>query len=567
MNPLNRMSSKKTVSQIGTFLQQVPLVNEPFSRHSELIVNQLALDSRQISAGDGFIALQGGAQHGLDYLQTVLTKQPGLVISDRALSKVEQDALNVHNQRNAQGAITSVTCAVFVVDHLAEKLADLAHWFYNQPSEHIKVVGITGTNGKTSTAFYTAQLLSGLNQKVALIGTLGNGLFGDLQTTQNTTPDVVSVHRLLAEFIELGAGWVLMEVSSHALELGRIKNIAFETVALTQITRDHMDFHGTVEHYQAAKQKLFTDYHSKYQVLNLKDAVGQKLAKFERLGGLGDVSGLSGFGRLFGYAINRPFGHAEADTHQTMSYAELQCTQVLLAPNGMTLNLMYKGETFIVKVPLLGVFNAENVLCACSIILSNDLLNTNVQTILPLLENLHSVEGRMQQISQSPSVIVDFAHTPDALEQVLMAVKQHLINDRHNHNHHNQKNPSGKLWVVFGCGGDRDQGKRPLMASIAETIADKVMVTDDNPRFEDAQQIRAQILKGFKQPKSVLQQADRKQAIESVLANAQPEDIVVIAGKGHEHYQDIQGVKTPFSDEQVVFNWLSHTQKASTNGQ
>jgi len=321
-------------------------------------------------------------------------------------------------------------------------------------------------------------------------------------------------------------------------------------VALTQISRDHMDFHGSVEHYQAAKQKLFTDYYSKYQVLNLNDAVGQSLAKSAQLSG------------LFGYSRSLPFKQIEVDPNQAIIYAELQCTKLQLGPNGMTLSLRYQGEFFVVKVPLLGVFNAENVLCACSIILSNEHLNADMHKIKELLENLHSVEGRMQQVSLSPNVIVDFAHTPDALEQVLVAVKQHLIDGGLN-----QSTRPGKLWVVFGCGGDRDQGKRPLMGRVAESISDKVMVTDDNPRFENPQQIRQQIFNGFKQPQSVLQQADRKLAIKQVLASAKPEDIVVIAGKGHERYQDIQGVKSPFSDEQVVLDWVSFTQEKPPYGQ
>ncbi len=533
----------KTVAQIVAFLQPRPLTELQLTGSAEL-VNQLSLDSHHISQGDGFIALQGGKQHGLNYLQTMLTNQPGMVISDRALNQTEQDIVNAHN------AVATQLCTVLVVETLTEKLAELGHWFYDQPSEHIKVVGITGTNGKTSTAFYSAQLLSGLKQKVALIGTLGNGLFGALQTSQNTTPDVVRVHRLLAEFIELGASWVLMEVSSHALELGRIHKVKFETVALTQISRDHMDFHGSVEHYQAAKQKLFTDYYSKHQVLNLNDVVGQSLAKSAQLSG------------LFGYSRSLPFKQIEVDPNQAIIHAELQCTKLQLGPNGMTLSLRYQGEVFVVKVPLLGVFNAENVLCACSIILSNEHLSTDMHKIKELLKNLHSVEGRMQQVSLSPNVIVDFAHTPDALEQVLVAIKQHLIDGGLN-----QSTRPGKLWVVFGCGGDRDQGKRLLMGRVAESIADKVMVTDDNPRFENPQQIRQQIFNGFKQPQSVLQQADRKLAIKQVLASAKPEDIIVIAGKGHERYQDIQGVKSPFSDEQVVLDWVSFTQEKPPYGQ
>ncbi len=538
----------KSIAEITTFLQTSLLTELHVVGYTEFAVNQLALDSRTIQQNDGFIAMQGGSQHGLNHLQAVLTKQPGLVISDRVLNQVEQTLINAHNASLTQH------CVVLVVDNLADNLGVLAHWFYEQPSKRIKVVGITGTNGKTSTAFYAAQLLEGLGQRTALIGTLGNGLFSDLQTTLNTTPDVVSVHRLLAEFITLGAQWVLMEVSSHALELGRIQQVVFESVALTQITRDHMDFHGSVEHYQRAKQKLFTDYTSKHQILNLNDEIGVTLATSGKLAS------------VFSYACSHREQQA-ASIPIEVSHADLLCKKLQLKTNGLSFILDTQGQSLEVETPLLGSFNVENILCACAILLASRVAGFAGLSLQRQVANLQSVTGRMQRVKQlstrpSATVIVDFAHTPDALEQVLLAVKQHLIGDDRLNQSQASVKPSmkatrpGQLWVVFGCGGDRDQGKRPLMAAVTEQIADKVMVTDDNPRFENSQQIRQQIFSGFKKPQAVLQQADRQLAIEEVLVQASPEDIVVIAGKGHELYQDIQGVKTPFSDEQIVLDWL-----------
>lgn len=631
-----KKSGSKTVGQIREFLHSKQVASlsfvEDVKENSERVIHQLSLDSRHVSFDDGFIALQGERHHGLDFLAVVLQKQPGLVISDRALNPSEQAILDAHNTDKAHNHDTH--CTVWILEELSEKssglLAAIAHWFYNQPSQRIKVIGITGTNGKTSTAFYTAQLLAGLNQTVALIGTLGNGLLGALRGTQNTTPDVVTVHRLLAEFIALGADCVVMEVSSHALTLGRIDQVEFEVVALTQVTRDHLDFHGTVAHYQAAKQILFTDIKSHHQVLNLNDPIGQQLAASGRLTSMFGYA-MSDVGSE-GHSTKHSITHKNHEIHNLDSLAKLQCTQLSLLPNGLQLTLRVQGslsetvsgslsapllESVLdvdveveVEVSLLGRFNVENVLCACSIVLlvleAKDAENPSkhtdssidldcFQSLQPLLAELESVEGRMQRVHPSPTVIVDFAHTADALEQVLLAVKQHLTGEGKQSDANLQLNVSalkkpvkftgttrpggfkefdsheypertGRLWLVFGCGGDRDQGKRPLMAEVAERIADKVMLTDDNPRFENPQQIRAQILRGFKQPERVLQQADRQLAIEQVLMNAQPEDIVVIAGKGHERYQDIQGVKTDFCDQQIVQAWFA-SQSANTESE
>lgn len=523
--PMASHEQRKNLDRVVQFLQTLtPDVQLTADALLTSKIQNLALDSRVINAGDAFVAIQGEQQHGLDHLGSVLDKQPGLVISDRSLTAQEQQLLDKR----------AYQCPVVIVNSLKSLLGEFAHWFYDQPSEHIKVVGITGTNGKTSTAFYTAQLLESIGQKTALIGTLGNGLFGALKTSFNTTPDVVQVHRLLAEFIRQGAQWVVMEVSSHALELGRIKKMTFETVALTQVTRDHIDFHGSVGAYQEAKQKLFTDYRSNHQVVNLEDRVGQQLYATAHLS------------NVWSYGVfDNPSSSKTIDTEQI----NLVCEALQLQSNGMALGLRYKEGLHQIKVPLMGRFNAENVLCALSILLSSGF---EWSAILKPLAELQSVEGRMQQVSQSPTVIIDFAHTPDALEQVLTAVKQHLA-----------ASVSGALWVVFGCGGDRDQGKRPLMAKISERLADKVVLTNDNPRFEAPEDIIQQVMQGFESPETVQVELDRQVAIEKTLACASEQDIVVIAGKGHEAYQEVRGIKIPFSDRAVVQAWL----KAKKDGE
>ncbi|BCN93873.1 UDP-N-acetylmuramoyl-L-alanyl-D-glutamate--2,6-diaminopimelate ligase [Thiomicrorhabdus immobilis] len=498
-------------------------------RYNDVNVHDLSLDSRKIAEKDVFIALQGEQQHGLNFLESVLKKRPGLVISDRALTSSELALC----AENASGASKT---PVWVVSNIKDFLGEFAAWFYDQPSRKLKVVGITGTNGKTSSAFFTAQLLQNLGQKVALMGTLGNGPIDDLQKSANTTPDSVSVHRLLHEFACKGMQWVVMEVSSHALCLGRIQGVEFQTVALTQVTRDHMDFHGTLEAYSEAKAKLFTEYPSKNQVLNLADSLGLEICK---------------------KAVAKPKSQEiwcyQADTNQkylaSESLANLKVQSMRLNAQGIVFTAEIANQsthtmlaTEQVNLALMGVFNLENVFCALSILLVNGVDWSQLKMHLAKIE---SVSGRMQVLANSPTIILDFAHTPDALEQVLKAVKAHLADGQ------------GRLKVVFGCGGNRDQGKRPLMGAIAEQYADSVMLTSDNPRDEEPQSIIDDIVKGLSQPEAIQIELDRKQAIATVLQQSVQHDIVVIAGKGHEDYQEVKGVRTPFSDASVVEQWLT----------
>ena len=481
-------------------------------------IHHLSLDSRQISQNDLFFAIQGESRHGIDFLGSVLEKLPGLVICDRVLNKQEQLILDK----------AGAACQVWIVEDIKEFIGHFASWFYDSPSQHLKVVGITGTNGKTSTAFYTGQLLKGFGVQVALIGTLGNGSIDALVQSNNTTPESVTVHRLLHEFYQQGIEWVIMEVSSHGLCLGRIQEVHFQTVALTQVTRDHIDFHGTEEAYKEAKTKLFSEYPTQNQVLNLDDSVGEVLCKKQK-----NHSALP----VWCYSANQQASHLERQ-------ADLSCSNAQLSQEGIVFDCSIQGKQAFkaVKLPLMGAFNIENSLCALSILLVNGF---DSEQLFSLVNNLTSVSGRMQVLAKSPTIILDFAHTPDALQQVLLAVKAHLSLSM------------GKLTVVFGCGGNRDQGKRPLMAAIAEKLADKVMLTSDNPRDEKPEQILLDIEKGLTHPEYSDKELDREAAILKVLNCASENDIVVIAGKGHEDYQEISGKKIPYSDAAVVTQWLT----------
>lgn len=453
--------------------------NAPDTAHQRLL--NIRFDSRHLNAGDVFCALPGMSHHGVEF--ALAAKALGAwVVSDRSADGVD-----------------------LVVTDLQARMGDLLNWFYDAPWQQIRVVGITGTNGKTSTAHYVAQWLHALGRKVALIGTVGNGLFGDLQDASHTTPDAASLYRQLAQWRDDGVDVVVMEVSSHAIHQQRIVGIGFAVVALTQVTRDHLDYHGTIEAYHAVKKQLFTQWASAVQVLNAQDAVGASLID------------LCPNVRTYG-----------------TSTAHAQCTALQACAEGMQLRLRLGTATWEGLLPLYGAFNVDNVLCAVLCVQS---LGYEAEQLFPLLLHTHAVVGRMQQLASSPVVVVDYAHTPDALEKALQALRDHM--------------QQGNLWVVFGAGGDRDKGKRPLMGAVAKRLADKVIITDDNPRSEEPAQIAAEIM-ADDLVECATYIADRAIAICTAIAQASAQDMVLIAGKGHESYQERAGVKYPFSDAKVV---------------
>lgn len=476
----------KTITQLGHFFEVdlppglVDVALQGLSNHTHLL-----------EQGWGFVALAGNQTHGADYWMQAKERGALCVISDRE--------------------IVDCDLPVLVVRSLASRLAELANWFYDFPSRHIEVIGVTGTNGKTSTTHYIAQLLASQSKRVGLIGTLGNGEFGRLSETANTTPDILVVQGWLAKFVANGLDYAVMEVSSHGLALGRIIGVEFACVALTQVTRDHLDFHLDVADYQNTKKRLFRDYVTQTRVLNLDDAIGRSL--------LGEANS-------FSYSLKN-------------SNADLVCESLELSPQGLQGSLVYQHQTYACQTRLMGTFNAENLLCALSCLVA---LDFELKIILQGLTNLKPVTGRMQPITvqqKAVTALVDYAHTPDALEQVLLGIRSHLT--------------SGQLWVVFGCGGDRDKGKRPLMGEVAERLADQVVLTSDNPRSENPQSILQDIQQGLSQPAHQIE--SRQAAIEWALNQAQAGDLILVAGKGHEQTQEINGVKYPFSDQKVIEQW------------
>jgi len=401
-----------------------------------------------------------------------------------------------------------------VVPGLRERLPQLAQALYAAPTLGLELVGVTGTNGKTSTVQLSAQALQLLGRVAGSIGTLGAGLHGQLVAHERTTPDVLEVHRLLATLSLAGAQVVAMEVSSHALDQGRVAGLQFDVAVFTNLSRDHLDYHGTMAAYAAAKASLFAWESLRAAVINLDDAQGALIAA-----GLPERIDLIGFSAL------------------GAGNAVLRAGDLALDASGLHFHLQYGVESVRIDSPLLGRFNVDNLLAVAGVLLA---LGVDFARVAALLPRLEPIPGRMNRLGGSagqPLVVVDYAHTPDGLEQALSSLRQHT---------------AGRLLCVFGCGGDRDRGKRPQMAAIAGRLADQVIVTDDNPRSEDGEAIVADILAGFAPGAAIEVERDRAAAIRAAIRAAGPRDTVLVAGKGHETYQETGDRRLPFDDLAVA---------------
>ncbi len=476
---------------LSTLLQDLPVVlPDP-----ALVVRGLTLDSRQVRPGDAFIALPGARTHGLAHAATARAQGAAVVLFEPPLpegSAPPQDAVAVPGLRAALGLV--------------------ADRFHGHPSAALQLVGVTGTNGKTSTVQLLVQALDRRGHVAGSIGTLGAGLHGALEAGERTTPDVLAVHALLAGLRDAGATHVAMEVSSHALDQGRVDDVAFRVAVFTNLTRDHLDYHGSMEAYGAAKARLFAWPGLQAAVINLDDAFGRTLAQ--------SLHGVP----LIGVSAAGAPG------------AALRAEALVLDGEGIGFTLCAGEARVPVRSPLLGRFNVDNLLAVGGVLQA---LGWSLPEIGDALSALRPVPGRMNRLggSTQPLVVIDYAHTPDALAQALHSLRAHT---------------RGRLWCVFGCGGERDRGKRPQMAAIAEAGADAVVVTDDNPRGEPGDVIVAEILEGFAVPTQARVQRDRARAIAEAIAQAAPGDVVLVAGKGHEPYQEIDGVRLPFDDTDVA---------------
>lgn len=470
------------VADVLTFLSQ-----------QGVAVQRLCLDSRKVQAGDIFLAWPGARQDGRRHIGEVAARGAAAVLYE------------------AEGAdVPAVAIPSLALPGLARMAGNLADTVYGHPSQKLWLCGITGTNGKTSISQWIAQALTGAGRQCAVIGTLGNGFGHALTASPNTTPDAVTFHSDLAGFLNQGAQACAMEVSSIGIDQGRVNGAHFHTAVFTNLTRDHLEEHGTMAAYGAAKEKLFFWPGLQRAVINLDDDFGRRLA--EKLRDKVPVTAYSLEGRSL----------PGVDTL-------LAAEQLIMTSTGQ----QFRVSGAQIQVPLLGRFNTANLLAVLGALLSAGL---DLPTAVERLSALTPPPGRMECLGgiNAPLVVVDYAHTPDALEQALVTLRE------------TAEARQGRLLCLFGCGGDRDPGKRPLMGRVAESLADTVLLTSDNPRSEDPLAILAAIAAGMAAPAE--QVPDRAAAIAHLIAAADVRDVVLLAGKGHETYQEIAGQRLHLSD-------------------
>ena len=465
--------------------------------------HHMTADSRLVKTGSVFVAYKGEATDGRAFIPQAIEKGAGALIWEQA-DFTWRDEWQVPNQ---------------AIMDLKQQIGQIASEFYGQPSQHLWMIGVTGTNGKTTCTHWLAQAFSALNKKPAVVGTLGNGILSDgLSETKNTTPDSILLHQMLADYLSQQASVVAMEVSSHGLDQGRVNGVAFDIAVFTNLTRDHLDYHGDMQAYAAAKKKLFAWDGLKIAVLNRDDTFGLEVAQELKAQGK----------RVLTYGLEK----AIADD------ADISVKSLELKEQGMRLEVQTPFGDAVISAGVVGRFNAYNLLAVLATLLASDV---SLDDAVKALSTLKPVAGRMQQYGggRLPLVVIDYAHTPDALEQVLKSLRAQT---------------KGQLVCVFGCGGDRDSGKRPLMGKVASELADKVIVTSDNPRGELPAEIIKAVMSGVKQ--NAISIENRADAIAHAIKNTQAGDVILLAGKGHENYQEIAGVKYPFSDIEMAQQFL-----------
>jgi UDP-N-acetylmuramyl-tripeptide synthetase len=469
------------------------------------LFTSVTADSRQVVPGALFLAYPGVHSDGRRYIGQAVAAGASAVLWE--------------SQGFAWDAAIKV--ANLGVSQLKNQVAEIAAEFYQYPSRKLDVIGVTGTNGKTSVSQWIAQAMQALGEKTAVIGTIGSG-FADvsgngLVETNNTTPDAILLQKMLADYASQGAVAVAMEVSSHGLDQGRVNAIEFDFAVFTNLTRDHLDYHQTMDAYASAKRKLFDWPSLRTAVVNVDDDFGKEMAESLRVSSKSIVT----------------YGLVQGD---------VRADKLTLSANGISMKVITPQGVAVLSAPVLGRFNAYNLLAVLATLLARQV---PLGDAISAIAQIKPVDGRMQQFGgkDKPLVVVDYAHTPDALENVLVSLREQT---------------QGKLICVFGCGGDRDAGKRPLMGSIAEKYAHHVVVTSDNPRNENPALIIEQIVNGMTVLPSIA--PDRAVAIQQAIKFANKDDVVLLAGKGHEEYQEIGGLRTPFSDiavaQSALLNWV-----------
>ena len=468
-------------------------------------LKSITTDSRKVQAGSLFLAYPGETSDGRNHIADAIKNGASAVIWDSEKFAWSPD-WKIEN---------------IAMKNLRSKSGHIANQFYKAPSEKLWMIGVTGTNGKTSITQWISQCFNYLQRKTAVIGTLGNGLPNQLTETSNTTPDAVLLQSMLADYVQQQVEIVAMEVSSHGLHQGRVRAINFDVAVLSNLTRDHLDYHKTFEAYAAAKRSLFEYSGLKCAVLNCEDPFGQALEQDLKKAGKAVLT----------YGIAR---------------GDVQAVDVRFENTYFTFNATTPFGSAPVKVNLVGRFNVYNVLAVLATLLAS---KVSLSDAIEAISHIESAKGRMQMLGGNnlPLVVVDYAHTPDALEKVLETLKAQA---------------SSKLICIFGCGGNRDKGKRPEMGKVATRLADAVVVTSDNPRDEAPEAIIEEIIKGMRN--NFMVEQDRAKAILVGILSAKPSDIVLIAGKGHEEYQEVKGKRHHFSDIEQAKDVLKIYAEAAT---
>ena len=461
--------------------------------------DNLSLNSKQISKNTVFIAYPGNKHDGREFIQEAIENgAAGIIFESKNFKK------------NLNLSIPNIS-----ISDLRNKLAAISSQFYEYPSKKISIIGITGTNGKTTSAYWLSQCLNHLEIKTAFIGTLGYGDLKKLKKSQNTTPSAIDLQSSIKEIYKKKYKYIAMEVSSHGIKEQRINNIEFKQRLFTNLSRDHLDYHKTMSEYAEVKKKFMLSEKNGNIIVNIDDKVGQSI-----------------------------FNNSVLPDNKKVSFSiykksKIQATNIRQDHNNLSFDLNYYGKSFPVRLKLIGIFNIYNVL---GVIGCLSTMGFEVNQIINSLKKIKQVPGRTEFIKKSkdlPSVMIDYAHTADALENILKSIKN---------------NSFKKIILVFGCGGDRDKGKRKEMAKIAEEYADHSLITSDNSRNENPKDIIEDISKHFDQePIKII---DRKEAICEAIKMADKEDLVVIAGKGHEEYQEIGNKKIYFSDKKVVGDFI-----------
>jgi UDP-N-acetylmuramoyl-L-alanyl-D-glutamate--2,6-diaminopimelate ligase len=501
------VSAAQSLSRLLDGLAQLP---------RDLEVSDLTQDGRAARPGSAFLAVHGTHEHGLKY----------------APQAVANGALAVLWEPAPVAQVPELPSQILVapVPHLREHASTIADRFFGAPSRGLSVAGITGTNGKTTCAYLLAQALQAAGRPAAYMGTIGTGRPGALAASALTTGDAVTVQRTLARLGAEGAAHVAMEVSSHAIDQWRVGAVRFRTAAFTNLTRDHLDYHGSMESYAATKARLFARAELESRVINVDDPAGRQLAIDPR-----------GRGRL----IVTSRGHL---SHARAADGFVRAMHVELSARGIELEFDSSWGSGALKTSLLGDFNVDNLLTVTAILLDWGL---GTERVAEVLAHAHAAPGRMETLGggHAPLAVVDYAHSPDALRKALTAARAHA---------------RGRLVVVFGCGGERDPGKRPVMGAIAAELADDIVITDDNPRAEAPQAITASIAAGIPAGHPYRIEHDRARAIRDAVIDAGGDDVVLVAGKGHEDYQIYGNERRVFSDQKAVAAALAARQAGAS---